>query len=575
VHATLELMLRQQALSWRSAAWSLTLAALAVGCGSSTSRPAPLDATASWNSNAAARDGGDAGGRACDPHCVDVLTWHNDNFRSGQNLKESALTPANVDSTHFGKIFVLPVDGKVEAQPLFVSAVDVLGKGTHDVVFVATEHDSLYAFDAESNAAANSSPLWQVTLLSPGETPSDDRNCDQVTPEIGVTSTPVIDVATSTLYVAAMSKRASSYFQRLHAIDIASGAEKRGSPVEIRATYPVTSGGDAAGNLVFDPALYKERAALLLLNGAVYLSWASHCDLGAYNGWIMAYDAATLQQKAVLNLTPQGDNGAIWASGAGPAADGNGNIYFLDANGTFDTNLDPTGFPAQKDFGNAMLRLSTTGALLVSDYFATWNTVSQSAADSDLGSGGAMLLPDEVGSPAHPHLVVGAGKDGNIYLVDRDNMGKWNGADGATNNGQIVQEVTARLSGVFAAPAYFGHAIFYGSASEGLQRFAINAGYIDTGPAASTLAFGSRGTTPSISADADAPDAGTTAIVWAADYRSPAVLHAADLRELYSTAQAGARDTLSSGNKFAVPTIAHGHVYLGTVDSVAVLGLLP
>ena len=331
-----------------------------------------------------------------------------------------------------------------------MSAVDVAGKGRHDIVIVATEHDSVYAFDARNNTGANASALWQVSLLGASETTSDTRSCGQVVPEIGITSTPVVDLATGTLYVVAMSKTGSQYFQRLHALDIKSGGEKSGSPVTIQAT---------ASGPPFDPKQYKERAGLLLDGGALYLTWASHCDITPYNGWVMSYDPATLQQKQALNFTPNGSEGSNWAAGAGPAADANGNIYFLAANGTFDTTLDSNGFPAQKDFGNAMVKISTTGSLAVTDYFATWNTVSQSAADTDFGSGGAMLLPDEAGSTAHPHLIVGAGKDGNIYLVDRDHMGKWNGVDGGNNNNQIVQEIAGGVGGgVYSSPAYFNHA---------------------------------------------------------------------------------------------------------------------
>jgi hypothetical protein len=525
-------------------------------------------------------EGGEAGARACDPRCVDVLTWHNDVARSGQNLRESALTPANVNPAQFGKLFVLPVDGKVDAQPLFVSAVAVAGKGTHDVLFVATEHDSLYAFDATSNTGASASPLWQVSLLGAGETTSDMRSCNQVSPEIGITATPVIDLATGTLYVVAMSKSGAVYFQRLHAIDIATGGEKSGSPIDIQATYPSVS--SQSPSVVFDPAQYKERAGLLLLDGAVYLTWASHCDSAPYTGWVMAYDATTLRQVGVLDITPNGQGAASWGSGAGPAGDIDGNLYYLAGNGTFDTALDSTGMPAQKDFGNAMVKISTTGSLAVVDYFATWNTVAQTGTDTDFGSGGVMLLPDEVGSAAHPHLLVGAGKDGELYLVDRDHLGKWNGVDGGTDNRQIVQELTCGdAGGVFGAPAYFDHAIYYGPINAPLKRFVIDAGSI-TPAAASVTAktFFYPGTTPAISANGAAAYPSDTAVAWAAENATPAVLYAyaaTDLaRELYTSAQADAgRDSFGDGNKFIVPTIANGRVYVGTTNGVGVFGLLP
>jgi hypothetical protein len=560
-----------------------------------SSRPLAPDADAAGSSSDsgagrdaadAAHDGsqseaGDAATSSCAPHCADVLTWHNDNVRSGQNLNETTLTPTNVNSTQFGKLFTLSVDGKVDAQPLVVSAVAVAGKGTHDVVFVATEHDSLYAFDAANNTGANATPLWQISLLGSGETTSDTRSCGQVTPEIGITSTPVIELATGTLYVVAMSKTGSQYFQRLHAIDITSGAEKFGGPVAIQASAPGSGPNASGGNITFDGKQYKERAGLLLSGGVLYLTWASHCDINPYNGWVMSYDPSTLQQQHVLNITPNGTEGSNWASGAGPTIDSNGNIYYLAANGTFDQTLDSNGFPAQKDFGNAMVKISTTGSLVVTDYFATWNTVSQSNGDTDFGSGGAMLLPDEVGSSAHPHLVVGAGKDGNIYLVDRDNMGKWNGADGGNNNAQIVQQVTGGVGGgVFSSPAYFDHAIYYGDVGAKLKRFAISAAHITTAPTSSSAtSFAYPGTTPSISANGAASNPASTAIVWAAENVSPAVLHAyaaTDLtNELYASTQAASgRDSFGNGNKYIVPTVANGHVYVGTVNTVGVFGLL-
>jgi hypothetical protein len=541
----------------------------------------PVDATGpSGDSAGGDAAPGEAGAPPCDPHCGDVVTWHNDNLRSGQNLYESTLTPSNVNSTQFGKLFTLSVDGKVDAQPLVVSAVNVAGKGLHDVVFVATEHDSLYAFDARSNAGASATPLWQVSLLGAGETTSDQRGCGQVIPEIGTTATPVIDLATGTLYAVAMSKMGTQYFQRLHAIDITSGAERQGSPVAVQANAPGTGPNSDAGTIVFEPKQYKERAALLLASGVLYLTWASHCDILPYNGWVMSYDAATLNQKQVLNITPNGVEGANWGSGAGPAADTNGNIYFLAANGTFDTTLDSNGFPSKKDFGNGMLRISTTGALAVADYFEAFDTASQSATDTDFGSGGAMLLPDEVGSTAHPHLIVGAGKDGNIYLVDREDMGKWN----AMNNAQIVQEVVggvAGAGGIFSSPAYFDHAIYYGDVARPLKRFAIDGAQIAT-PATSTsaLSFVNPGTTPSISANGAASNPASTAIVWAAENAAQAVLHAYSATnlatELYSSAQAdGGRDSFGDGNKFIVPTVANGRVYVGTQTGVGVFGLLP
>ncbi|MBV9767898.1 MAG: PQQ-binding-like beta-propeller repeat protein, partial [Acidobacteriaceae bacterium] len=315
----------------------------------------------------------------------DVVTWHNDVARTGQNLRESVLTPANVNAKTFGKLFVISVDGKVDAEPLYIHGLPVPNRGTRNVLFVATEHDSVYAFDADSGQE-----LWHRRLLSAGETTSDDHHCSQIRPEIGITATPVIDRQQGphgVLYVVAMSKDAQGrYRQRLHALDLQSGAEQLDAPVVIAANY-----GDASG---FEPGQYAERAALLLVNGTLYLTWTSHCDLGHYNGWVMAYDARTLKQKSVLNLTPGGGQGAIWQSGAGPAADPQGNVYVMLGNGDFDSALDAKGFPARGDFGNSFLKISEVNSrLTVADYFTPFDVQKANENDDDLGAGGPMVLP--------------------------------------------------------------------------------------------------------------------------------------------------------------------------------------
>jgi len=510
-----------------------------------------------------------------EPAFKGVLTYHNDNMRTGRNLSETLLTLKNVKSTTFGKLFVIPTDGLVDAQPLYAPDVSIPGNGTHNVLFVATEHGTVYGFDADSG-----STLWHVTTLAAGETSSDKRGCGQVTPEIGVTSTPVIDLTAGThgtIYVAAMSKDSSSnYHQRLHALDITSGAEEFGGPVEIAAQYPGTGDNSQGGYVIFDPKQYKERAGLLLLNHILYTSWASHCDFRPYTGWIISYNAKTLAQQSVLNVTPNGSEGAIWAAGAGPAADANGNIYFLDANGTFDTTLDADGLPANGDYGNAIIKLSTKkGKLAVADYFNMYNTVSESDADEDLGSGGAMVVPNFKDSNGVLHeLVVGAGKDANIYLADRTNMGKFN----PNNNSQIYQELTGALAGaVFSAPAFDGHRIYYGAVGDQIKAFSFNAsGLLNSTPASATgTQFGFPGATPSISGGS-----ASTLILWATENTSPAVLHAYNANnlsvELYNSNQAASgRDNFGNGNKFITPTIANGKVYVGTTNGVGVFGLLP
>ncbi len=369
---------------------------------------------------------------------VDVITYHNDNGRTGQNLKETTLTLSNVNQNTFGLRKIVTLDGKVDAQPLFLSGVSIAG-GTHDVVYVVTEHDSVYALDSATGAV-----LWHVSTLSNGETTSDTHGCGQVSPEMGITSTPVIDRMrgpNGAIYVVAMSKNSGgAYFQRLYALDVTTGAQLFGGPHTISATYPGTGDHSSGGNVIFDPGQYKERAGLLMIGGNIYTTWASHCDFRPYTGWIMSFNADSLAAVSVLNITPNGNEGAMWMSGAAPAADSSGNIFLLDGNGTMDTTLNGSGFPAKGDFGNCFCKISTSGGLQVADYFAMSNTVSESNADTDLGSGAALVLPDlSDGSGNTLHLAVGAGKDGNIYVVNRDNMGKFD-----PNSNHIYQQLDRR-----------------------------------------------------------------------------------------------------------------------------------
>jgi len=502
---------------------------------------------------------------------TDVLTWHNDIARTGQNLQETTLTPANVNSATFGKIGFYAVDGRVDAQPLYASSLMVPGKGSHNVLIVSTEHDSVYALDADTGAV-----LWQTTMLKTGEQTSDPRGCDQVSPEIGITSTPVIDrthAPNGIVYVVAMSKDGTgNYHQRLHALDLALGVELLGGAVEIQATYPGTGDNSNGTNVVFDPAQYKERAGLLLLNGVVYLAWASHCDIRPYTGWILGYNTSTLAKATVLDLVPNGSEGAIWMAGAGLAADSSGNIYFLDANGDFDSTLNANGFPSNGNFGNAFLKLSTSSGLAVADYFEMSDQQQENSSDTDLGSGGAMVLPDLSDGAGHIlHLAVGAGKDSNLYVVNRDTMGKFN-----PNSNNIYEELPGALSGgVYAAPAYFNSTVYYGAVGNSIKAFTITNAKLSNSPTAQTSnSFAYPGATPSISANGSA-----NAILWAVENSGTAVLHAynvASLQELYNSNQAsGGRDNLGAGNKFMTPTIVNGKLFVGTPNGVAVFGMLP
>jgi len=502
---------------------------------------------------------------------TDVVTYKNDVARTGQNLTESVLTLANVKSSTFGKLRFLPADGLVDAQPLYLSGL-MVGGSAHNVVFVETENDTAYAFDSDSAAV-----LWQKSLLPAGETASDDRGCGQVTPTIGVTATPVIDRsagAHGVIYLVAMSIDASqNYHQRLHALDVTTGAEQFSGPMEIAATYPAAAGGLNT----FDAGSYEERAGLLLLNGVIYTTWTSHCDDSPYTGWVIAYNSSTLAQTAVLNVAPNSAGGgpSIWMAGGGPAADASGNIYVLTANGVFDTTLDANGFPSHGDYGNSFVKMATTGgALSVADYFAMYNEVAESGGDVDLGSGGILLLPDltDAGGTTR-HLAVGAGKDGNLYVVNRDSLGKFNPG----NNDQIWQELSGALpGGIWSTPAYFNGSVYYGPVGGSLLAFKVTNAMLGTSPASqSPQAFGYPGTSPAISANGAA-----NGIVWAYENAgSGAVLHAFDASnlasELYNSTQAaGGRDSFGSGNKFITPTIADGKVFAATTNGVAVFGLI-
>ncbi len=502
---------------------------------------------------------------------VDVITYHYDNGRDGQNLNETALTPANVNSTQFGKKGEFSVDGHVDAQPLYLSQVTIGGQ-KKNVLYVATEHGSVYAFDADSINGTTSTFLWKTSTLGSGETTSDNRGCGQVSPEIGITATPVIDRSRNAIYVVAMSKNSGgTYFQRIHALDLTTGQELFGGPMNVTATYPGTGDNSSGGNVVFDPKQYKERPGLLQINGTIYTTWSSHCDARPYTSWVMAFSADTLAQTSVLNLTPNGNDGGIWMAGTAPAADSSGNLFFIIGNGTFDTALNANGFPVNGDCGNCFVKLSTSAGLKLADYFTPFNTVAESNADTDFGSGGGILMLDVTDSGGNTrHLAVGAGKDSLIYVVDRDAMGKFN----ATTD-QIYQEISGQLGGgVFSMPAFFNNTVYYGAVGDALKAFPVTAARLAAAPSSqSTHHFGYPGTTPSVSANGT-----TNGIVWAIE-NSGAVLYAFDAtdltKELYDSNQAANNRDHFSGNKFITPMVVNGKVYVGTATSVAVFGLLP
>lgn len=499
-----------------------------------------------------------------------ITTAQNNNARTGANLNETTLTPQNVNQQRFGKLFTLKVDGDIYAQPLFLPSLQIPGKGRHDVIFIATEHNSVYAFDAYGKP---STPLWHTSLLKNGETivPARDVSCPFTQPEVGITSTPVIDPRSGTLYVLARTKRpdlpdARRYHQHLHALSVLTGAEKLG-PVEIQATIHGTGDGSKDGVLTFEPLRENPRAALLLSSGLVYLTWGSSCDVGPYHGWIIAYDAKTLQRRAVFNTSPNADDSGIWASDTGPAADSSGNIFVATGNGRFDIAN------GGKDYGDTLLKLRLTGTgFRVTDYFTPSNADELEAKDHDLGSGGPMLLPDQPGP--HSHLAVIGGKGPMIYIIDRDRLGQYQPG----NNSHAVQ-IIPTSGGIYGSMAYWNRHVYVLSDHDALRDYAVTEGKLNF-RAASSFKLEDHAATPAVSANSDKD--GIVWIVSSKGWASPdrqAVLYAADAaditRLLYASNQNTARDGAGYALRFNVPTIANGHVYVGAKGEVDVYGLLP
>jgi uncharacterized protein (TIGR03437 family) len=484
---------------------------------------------------------------------VSATTYQYDLARTGANTNEVVLNKSNVNANTFGLLYTLPVDGMIYGQPLYASNVNIPGKGTHNVVYVATENDSVYAFDAD----AGGGPLWRDSFANSGAVTvsSEEVGCSQIKPQIGITSTPVIDLSRGAIYVVAMTREGGNYVQRLHALDLSTGAEKPGSPVEIQASYPGT--GEGGSTVVFNPRNYKQRPGLLLLNGVVYTAWASHCDIGAYHGWLIGYDAGTLQQVSVYNNTPNGNMGSFWNGGAAPAADADGNIYLVSGNGDFDGG---------QNLGESYIKLSSGGGLGVADYFTPFNYAALNGGDLDTGSAGVVLIGDEAGSAAHPHLMSSAGKEGRIYLLDRDNMGKLN-TNGSDS--QIPQSLLGGMPSFFGNPAYFNHYLYFCGSGSYLGAYSISNAQMSTGPISQSYEkYGYPGCVPTISANGR-----SNGIVWSLE---PFVgLHAYDAndvsRELYNSGTDAA-----PGNtvKYSAPLVANGKVFAGRDTALLVYGLL-
>ena len=499
-----------------------------------------------------------------------MLTWHNDHAITGQNLNETTLTPSNVNQNLFGKLFSYPLDGQSFTQPLYVSGVPISGKGKHNVIYVATEHDSVYAFDAD---AGGGGPLWSVNFTNPSAgittvPAADVGGGGPIAPEVGITSTPVIDGSTGTLYVVAATKENGAYFHRLHALDLTDGKEKFGGPVTIQGSVSGAGWGSNNGQIAFQSVIQLQRSALLLLNGVVYMAFASYNDLGLYHGWIFGYDASTLKQTTVWNSTPDGQKGGIWLSGASLSADSAGNIFVIVGNGTFDANS------GGEDYGDSFLKLTPKGnSLSISDYFTPFDEANLAANDIDIGSSGFTLLFNQPSSATN--LGVSAGKSGKIYLLDLDNMGKFQSG----SDSQIVQSIPNALGtqandNEYSTAVYWqGNVYFIGNADVPKQ-FKLSNGLLSTTPIAkNSHVYGYPGANMSISANNS-----TNGILWVIEASGVNVLHAYDAtdiaNELYNSSQApNGRDQFGTAIRFTLPTVINGKVYVAGQTQLAVFGL--
>ena len=500
-----------------------------------------------------------------------LYTHRIDNARTGQNVNETALSLSNVNSAGFGKLASYPIDGIAHASPLYVANVNIPSVGVRNVVYIATEHDSMYAFDADGRS---STPLWKVSFINPAagitSVPNNDTGeCCDITPEIGITGTPVIDPATATLYVVAKTKEPNTtYVQRLHALDIATGAEKFGGPVVIQASVPGTGTGSVNGTLAFDSLHENQRTALLLRNGVVYFGFGSHGDIQPYHGWLLGYNATTLQRVLAFCTTPNGEGGGIWQSGGGLAVDSAGNFFFATGDGSFTKNTGGV------DYGDSFVKLSPSGAVL--DFFTPQNQGFLNTNNLDLDAGGMILLPDQTGA-VHPHILVSSGKDGSVTVVDRDTMGGFANPDRNVQTLANIFPFGTPLPGNYSSPVYFNGAVYFAPVADVVQMFRLSNGLLPTAATSTTAqVFGYPGAALSVSANGSA-----NGILWAVrkNGQAPGTLHAYDAGnvaiELYNSDQAGTRDALDVAAKFSIPTVVNGHVYVATESSFTIFGLLP
>ena len=470
---------------------------------------------------------------------LNYTTWKGNNGRTGQQLKETILTPSNVNSAHFGILFSRPVDGKVLAQPLYLSHVSIAG-GTHNVVFVATEHDSVYAFDADKSR----SPLWHRSLIPPGATTVPNTHAGLH--ELGITGTPVIDASAGTLYVVAETLQSGQVVFRLHALKVASGQEEGGSPVVIKPSG-------------FQPKQQMQRPGLLLASGNVYAAFGSTGDdTPPYHGWIIAFSATSLAQVGVWNSTPTGNEGAVWMSGSGLAASSSGHVYAITGNGSWN---------GTSNFSDSFVRLSPNLTLV--DYFTPFNQAELSAQDLDVGAGGLLLVDSHT---AFPDEAIGCGKFPAIYVVDRVNMGKFHSG----SNNQIIQEVDNQVGGggsrqpnahCFMTPAFWNQRLYFAGNNDVLKAFSFNlsTGKMSARPISKgSFVFAFPGAQPVVSANGT-----SNGIVWVVDNSPSISLHAYDATNL--TRELFRSSGLGTGDHFAVPTVVNGKVYVGTASTLFVL----
>ena len=521
-----------------------------------------------------------------------VVTYHNNATRDGTNTQEYGLTTSSVNSATFGKLFSCAVDGAAYAQPLWVPALSFGGQ-TRNVIFVATQHDTAYALDADASPC---SQLWHINLLDtahggssvefPVPTADVGNGFQDIQPEIGVTGTPVVDQSSGTLYLVSKSEGPSGTFhQRLHALDLITGDEKFGGPVAIAASVAGTGDGSSGGVLTFDPRNQHQRSGLALVNGVVYIAWASHEDRDPYHGWLIAYDASTLTRLAVFNANPDGSRSGIWMAGGAPAVDSFDNLYLSTGNGTFDGN---SGVPPDNDFGDSILKIGTSSGLSVDDWFTPYNQGVLNSQDLDVASAGVVVMPDQPMGPAH--LLVAGGKEGRLYLLNRDALGGYCQICNITDT-NIVQSFVAAPH-IFGTPVFWQNRLYLGgtdfnSTGDNIRLYSFDAAsglFATNATSHSGTSYPFPGSTPSLSSQG-----GTGGVLWAIDSSQygvpsshglgPAVLHAYDATnlgtELWNSSQAAnSRDIPGNAVKFTVPTVANGKVYIGTRTEIDVYGLL-